>query len=113
MSLERVLFRDKTLSDLLGEIYDNSDKTRKQLRELITELTKLVQTPADAQRLVPLIKEYMEIGVKNDDQLLKLATIVQRLESGKASTTDTFNFDELQDLLNQSEELPKQLPNSK
>lgn len=113
MSLEKVLFRDKTLSDLLGEIYDNSDKTRKQLRELITELTRMVQTPADAQRLVPLIKEYMEIGVKNDDQLLKLATIVQRLESGKAGSTDAFDFEELQSLLNQSEDLPKQLPDSK
>ena len=110
MSLEKVLFKDKTFSDLLGEIYDNSAKTRKQLKELISELTKLVETPADAQRLVPLIKEYMEIGVKNDDQLLKLATIVQRLESAKASTADTINFDDLQDLLNQSEDLTKQLP---
>lgn len=112
MSLDKVLFKNKTLSDLLGEIYDNSAKTRSQLRKLITELTALVQTPADAQRLVPLIREYMEIGVKNDDQLLKLATIVQRLESGKSNTVDTFNFDELQDLLNQSEDLPKQLPDS-
>lgn len=113
MSLDKVLFKNKTLSDLLGEIYDNSAKTRSQLRKLITELTALVQTPADAQRLVPLIREYMEIGVKNDDQLLKLATIVQRLESGKSNTADTFNFDELQDLLNQSEDIPKQLPDSK
>lgn len=110
MSLDKILFKDKTFSDLLGEIYDNSAKTRKQLKELISELTKLVETPADAQRLVPLIKEYMEIGVKNDDQLLKLATIVQRLESSKGSTAEVFNFDDLQDLLNQSEDVAKQLP---
>ena len=110
MSLDKVLFKDKTFSDLLGEIYDNSSRTRKQLKELISELTKLVTTPADAQRLVPLIREYMEIGVKNDDQLLKLATIVQRLESNKSNTSDMINFDDLQDLLNQSEDITKQLP---
>lgn len=110
MSLNKVLFKGKTLSDLLGEIYDNSAKTRKQLRDLIKELTNLVLTPSDAQRLVPLIKEYMELGIKNDDQLVKLATIVQRLESGKQSDLDNFNFEELQVLLDESRDIPKALP---
>lgn len=110
MSLDKILFKNKTLSDLFGEIYDNSAKTRKQLRDLIKELTALVVTPADAQRLVPLIKEYMELGVKNDDQLIKLATIVQRLESNKGESSDTFDFSELQGLLEESEKTQKTLP---
>jgi hypothetical protein len=110
MSLNKVLFKGKTLSDLLGEIYDNSAKTRKQLRDLIKELSDLVITPADAQRLVPLIKEYMELGIRNDDQLVKLATIVQRLESAKQGDVDNFNFEELQVLLDESRDLPKTLP---
>ena len=28
--------------------------------------------------IVPLIKDYLEIGVRNDEQLIKMATIVQR-----------------------------------
>jgi ABC-type sugar transport system substrate-binding protein len=110
MSLNKVIFKGKTLSDLLGEIYDNSAKTRKQLKDLIRELSGLVITSADAQRLVPLIKEYMELGIKNDDQLVKLATIVQRLESAKDGDVGGFNFDELQGLLDESRDLPKSLP---
>jgi hypothetical protein len=109
MSLDRVIFKNKTYSDLLSEIYDNSAKTRKQLKDLISELTKLVTTPAEAQRLVPLIREYMEIGIKNDDQLVKLATIIQRLETArKEDTVDIFG--ELQSLLEADQQLDKQLP---
>lgn len=110
MSLDKVIFKNKTLSDLFGEIYDNSAKTRKQLKELIAELTGLVATPADAQRLVPLIKEYMELGLKNDDQLVKLANIVQRIESNKGGTSEVFDFSELQDLLDKAEDVDKSLP---
>jgi hypothetical protein len=48
----------------------------------------LVQTLGDATVVVPLIKEYMEISVKNDDQLIKMAAIVQRLSTGTANTGD-------------------------
>jgi hypothetical protein len=109
MSIDKVLFKGKTLGDLFGEIYDNSARTRKQLKDLILDLTKLVNTPADAQRIIPLVKEYMEIGIKNDDQLVKLATIVQRMETAKGATQDTFDFTELQALLEESEDTQKSL----
>ena len=35
---------------------------------------------------MPLIKEYLDVGVKNDEQLVKIATIVQRLVSSQART---------------------------
>lgn len=110
MSLDKIIFKKKSLSDLFGEIYDNSANTRRQLKELISELTRLVETPADAQRLVPLIKEYMELGLKNDDQLVKLATIVQRLESTKGGSSEIFDFTDLQNLLEESEAMEKALP---
>ena len=44
----------------------------------------------DASMMVPLIKEYLEVSVKNDDNLVKLTAIVQRLlvSSAKNSTSD-------------------------
>jgi len=30
-------------------------------------------------QIIPMLKEYLEINVKNDEQLVKLATIVQRM----------------------------------
>lgn len=77
------LFEGKNLSDLFKEIYDNSSAKREQIKGLIGSLAPLVQGIGDATLLVPLIKEYLEIGVKNDEQLIKLAQIVQRLDSGK------------------------------
>lgn len=77
------LFDGKNLSDLFKEIYDNSTAKRQQIKELIASLAPLIEGIGDATLLVPLIKEYLEIGVKNDEQLIKLAQIVQRLDTGK------------------------------
>ena len=77
-SLSQILFDDKTFSDLLKEIHNNQTKKSKQLASLIAELRPLVQSLGDATVIVPLIKEYLEISVKNDEQLIKMATIVQR-----------------------------------
>lgn len=77
------LFEGKNLSDLFKEIYDNSNAKRQQIKELVASLAPLIQGIGDATLLVPLIKEYLEIGVKNDEQLIKLAQIVQRMDSGK------------------------------
>jgi hypothetical protein len=57
-----------------------------------------------------MIKEYMEIGVKNDEALIKLATIIQRIET--AQTKDgagEFDFSDLQDLLEESVEIEKEV----
>ena len=76
--LDSVVFGKKKFSDLLEEIYKNQQKREEQVSALISELKPLVQEIGDATLIVPLIKEYLEIGVKNDEQLIKMATIVQR-----------------------------------
>lgn len=105
MSLDKTIFKDKTLSDLFGEIYDNSTSTRGQVKSLISELKPLIENIGDATLIVPMIKEYMEIGVKNDEHLIKLATVIQRIEAiqAKGGDGEMFDFSELQDLLEESE----------
>jgi|TARA_R110000803_G_scaffold95287_1_gene163111 transcriptional regulator len=76
--LDSTIFGGKTFSDILEEIYNNQKRRDVQVVALISELKPLVQEIGDATLIVPLIKEYMEIGVKNDEQLIKMATIVQR-----------------------------------
>ena len=78
MSLDAVIFKKKKFSDILEEIYENQKKKESQISALIGELKPLINDIGDATLVVPLIKEYMEIGVKNDEQLIKMATIVQR-----------------------------------
>jgi hypothetical protein len=57
---------------------------------LISELKPLIQDIGDATLVVPLLKEYLEISVKNDEQLIKMATIIQR--AVQSETTDDGNF---------------------
>tara|TARA_B100000683_G_scaffold237596_1_gene242873 strand:- start:55 stop:411 length:357 start_codon:yes stop_codon:yes gene_type:complete len=77
-NLDNLIFGKKKFSDILSEIYDNQKKKEKQITGLISELKPLIEDIGDATLIVPLIKDYMEIGVRNDEQLIKMATIVQR-----------------------------------
>lgn len=114
MSYEKVLFRNKTLSDLFEEIYDNSRKKDKQISSLIGELKVLIEGIDDATLVVPMIKEYLEIGVKNDEHLIKLAAIIQRLEniSSKGSDVDMFDPSEIQSLLDEIENTDNRIDNT-
>ena len=107
--LNQILFDDKSFSDLLKEIHGNQKKKAKQLAQLIAELRPLVQSLGDATVVVPLIKEYMEISVKNDDALLKMAAIVQRLSTGNANSGDggLLTEEEMAQLQDLSEEIAK------
>ena len=75
---EKTIFGTKKFSDLLEEIYNNQKRRETRVTALISELKPMVSDIGDATLIVPLIKEYMEIGVKNDDALIKMATLVQR-----------------------------------
>lgn len=81
MSFDTELFKGKTFSDLMKDVYDNSKKKERQINLLIAELKPLIKNVGDATLIVPLIKEYLEVGVKNDEHLVKLAAVVQRLIS--------------------------------
>ncbi len=107
--LNQILFDDKSFSDLLKEIHGNQKKKAKQLAQLIAELRPLVQSLGDATVVVPLIKEYMEISVKNDDALLKMAAIVQRLSTGNTNSGDggLLTEEEMAQLQDLTEEIAK------
>ena len=92
--LDNVVFGKKKVSDILEEIYTNQQKKDKQISILISELKPLVQEIGDATLIVPLIKEYLEISVKNDEQLIKMATIIQRCLSNKESSTNDLGISE-------------------
>ena len=55
------------------------DSNKHQLEVLVKEVTSFIKDGDMAVQLIPMIKEYLEINVKNDEQLVKLAGIVQRI----------------------------------
>ena len=79
MDKDSLLFDDKSFSDLLRDVYANTKKKDTQINALIDQLKGLIRNITDASMMVPLIKEYLEVSVKNDDNLVRLTGIVQRL----------------------------------
>ena len=96
MAIDYEIFEGKSLSSLFKDIYDNTEYNKKQLDILTKELVTFIKDGDTAVQLVPMIKEYLEINVKNDDQLVKMAGIVQRLISAenKAGSENEFGLSE-------------------
>ena len=81
MAIDFEVFEGKSLSDLFKDIYENTDKNRTQLDVLMKEVVGFIKDGDTAIQIIPMLKEYLEINVKNDEQLVKIAAIVQRLAS--------------------------------
>jgi len=95
MHEEFELFKGTSFSDLMKDIYHNSKKKDRQINTLIQELQPLIKNIGDATVIVPLIKEYLDVSVKNDEHLVKLAAVVQRLVgSAKSDSGDEFGMSE-------------------
>lgn len=105
-ALDNIIFGKKKFSDILSEIYDNQKRKEKQISGLIAELKVLINDIGDATLIVPLIKEYLEIGVKNDSQLIQMATIIQRVLS-RSSNEESFGIteEEKQQLMEELEKI--------
>ena len=84
MANEFQLFDGKNLSSLFKDIYENQLNKKKNISELIESLRKLIKNVGEATVIAPIIKDLIEVSVKNDDHLIKLATIAQRLASAEA-----------------------------
>jgi len=87
MDVNDHLFKGKSFSDLMSDVYHNSKKKDRQINQLISQLQPLIRTASDATIIVPLIKEYLDVAVKNDDHLVKLTAIVQRYISTQQTIT--------------------------
>jgi hypothetical protein len=99
MSFDEEIFGNKKFSDLLKDIYENQKKKDRQINLLIADLKPLISNINDAAMLVPAIKDFMEVGVKNDEHLVKLAAVIQRAMSNKGEESSSFLTDEEKDAL--------------
>ena len=87
------LFGKKTFADLLKEIHTNSSNKEKEIKNLIESLKPFITSVGDAVIIVPLIKDYLDVAVKNDDLLIKMAGIVQRAMNTKGGEEEGFLSD--------------------
>ncbi len=88
MSENKEIFEGKTFQDLTKDIYENTNKKKLQIDLLISEIHGFITTIDDVVIIAPIIKEYMEVSVKNDEHLVKLAGVLQRIISKSQGDND-------------------------
>ena len=94
MNFDQEVFGSKKFSDLLKDIYENQKKKDRQINLLIADLKPMLNNISDAAILVPAIKDFIEVSVKNDEHLVKLAAVVQRAMTNKTDESNSFLTDE-------------------
>ena len=88
MSDNNEIFEGKTFQDLTKDIYENTTKRKVQIDLLISEIHGFITTIDDVVMVAPIIKEYMDTAVKNDEHLVKLAGVLQRIISKSQGDND-------------------------
>ena len=88
MSEKNEIFEGKTFQDLTKDIYENTTKRKTQIDLLISEIHGFITTIDDVVVVAPIIKEYMDTAVKNDEHLVKLAGVLQRIISKSQGESD-------------------------
>jgi hypothetical protein len=88
MSDEKEIFDGKTFQDLTKDIYENTTKRKVQIDLLISEIHGFITTIDDVVLVAPIIKEYMDTAVRNDEHLVKLAGVLQRIISKSQGESD-------------------------
>jgi len=79
MANDYEVWKGKELSQLFRDIYNNQRTTQSQITILIDSLRPLIKNAGDAAVIVPLIRDYLDVSVKNDSHIVRLAAIVERL----------------------------------
>lgn len=119
MDKDTEIFKGKSFANLAEDIYSTSKKKDSQISLLISELKPLISNIGDATIIVPLIKDYLEIGVKNDELIVKLSSLVQRMIANNGTGNDSdFGISEeekkqLLDTLGEIEDLDKSVKDTK
>ena len=88
MSDKNEIFEGKTFQDLTKDIYENTTKRKVQIDLLISEIHGFITTIDDVVMVAPIIKEYMDTAVRNDEHLVKLAGVLQRIISKSQGDND-------------------------
>ena len=78
MELDKVIFKDKTIADLVEEVYNKHKNQDKTLRDEILRLTDMIETAGDAIVIVPLLKGFFDSSLKNDEVLMKILQLFQK-----------------------------------
>lgn len=96
------LFDKTSLSDIFRQIHKTNKRTDKRIDDLINTLQPLIKSAGEVVMIMPIIKELMDVNIKNNEQLIKISGIAQRTMNNSAPD-DIFDMNEVDDLIKQHE----------
>jgi hypothetical protein len=104
------IFGNTSLSDLFKQIHRNNKDVDKQINELIDTLKPIATSNAgSAVMLMPTVKDLIDVNVKNNEQLIKMAGIAQRASTVNANAGhELINMDEITALLEEQKAVQEQ-----
>lgn len=97
------LFDNTSLADIFKQIHKNNKKTNTLIDDLVNGLRPLINSAGEVVMIMPVVKDLIDVNVKNNDQLVKIASIAQRASSASAGDDNIFDSDEIQNLIKQHE----------
>lgn len=89
MELEKEIFKGKKLSDLVEEVYNKHKNQDTLIKQEISRLADMIESPGDAIVIVPLLKGYVDSSLKNDEVLMKILTLFQKAEEKKKEAAES------------------------
>ena len=98
------LFGTKSLADLFKQIHKNNKDTDTQINELIEVIKPMITNAGSVVMIMPTVKDLIDVNVRNNDQLIKMAGIAQRAASVNIANSDSSflpDLDEIQHLLDE------------
>tara|TARA_B100000902_G_scaffold5754_1_gene7554 strand:- start:20423 stop:20809 length:387 start_codon:yes stop_codon:yes gene_type:complete len=116
MSADYEIYDGVKLSDMFKKIDGNSKRNKIQIESLIQEMMVFIKDPNSAMQLFPMISEFMQANIRNDELLVKLTAVVQRviqsetkLDSGELGLSDTEKAEILDKIQNATENIQKEV----
>jgi hypothetical protein len=95
------VFGNTSLSDLFKQIHKNNKDIDKKIEEFIDTMKPMATANVgNATNLMPVVKDLIDVNVKNNEQLVKMAAIAQRAATSNSSSSESLiDMSEIEALL--------------
>ena len=104
------VFDGMSLSDLFKKIHKNNKDIDKKIEDFIDTMKPMATANVgNATNLMPVVKDLLDVNVKNNEQLVKMAAIAQRAVSSNSSSPDSLiDMSEIEALLAEQKNVQEQ-----
>jgi hypothetical protein len=94
------VFGNTSLSDLFKQIHKNNKDIDKKIEDFINTMKPMATANVgNATNLMPVVKDLIDVNVKNNEQLVKMAAIAQRAATSNSNSNELIDMSEIEALL--------------